>query len=89
VSELFLKDDNGLEPELENSGLDEGSDSKGSTVRGALSRASKSFLEGLETWLIAIDDCDIVWREIAPTSNSPSKFASASRGVYFAGVIFG
>jgi hypothetical protein len=32
---------------------------------------------------------DIVWREIGPAPNSPCKFASASCGSYFAGLIFG
>ena len=52
LSELFKDDE---EFELENSESDEESDSEDSSCRAALSRESNSFLEGLETWLIAVD----------------------------------
>jgi hypothetical protein len=55
LSELFEDDD---DSELENSESEEESEAEDPSFRAALSRDSKSFLEGFEMRLIAVDNSD-------------------------------
>ena len=53
LSELFEDDD---DPKLENSESMDESEAEDPSFRAALSRDSKSFLEGFEMWLIVVDN---------------------------------
>jgi hypothetical protein len=55
LSQLFEDDD---DPELENSESEDESEAEDPSFRTALSRDSRSFLEGFEMWLIAVDNSD-------------------------------